>query len=135
MNDTFEVMIQKLTQAIQDSYDEGITMEQAEKLAGKFLFAQMQIAEKLSRSDLDARMQKTGVKAIKAGVYLQEATKGEKKPTESMLSALVDSDEAVVKAQDMLDKAEIRRDELENYFSIFKEAHVHFRTIARGRFE
>ncbi len=131
----FEILVAALTKAIQDSYESGVTMDEAEKLAAKFLYAQMQVAEKLQAKDLDARMKKTGVKAIKAGIYMDCATKGERKPTEAMLGAMVDQTTEVIKAQDDLDESEVKRNELERYFEIFKDAHIYFRTVARGRFE
>lgn len=128
-------MYAELEKEIQNSYESGVTLEQAEKLAGKFLHAQILVANELADSDLDSRMKKQGTKAIKAAIYMEAAKAGEKKPTEAMLAAIVDQHEVVIGEQKAFDAAEVKRDKLQNYLNIFKESHVHFRTIARGRFE
>lgn len=120
---------------IQKAYEEGVTLELAERLAAKCLSLQIQLSTELSTVDLNARMNKSGFKAIKAAVYLKAATSGDKKPTEAMLTALVDSDELVMGEQNRLDKAEVERNELQNAFDICKESHIYFRGVAKGRFE
>jgi hypothetical protein len=62
--------ITQLETKIQKSYEEGITLEDAEKLAAEFLHAMMQISQQLKSLDLDARMKKAGLKSIKAATYL-----------------------------------------------------------------
>lgn len=131
----FELECAVLTAEIKAAYEQGVTMEQAERLAGRFLHAMILVSEELKTADLDSRMRKTGVKAIKAAVYLKEATKGDKKPSDVLLGALVDSNDAVRQEQDAFDEAEVKRDNLHNYYNIFKESHVYARGIAKGRFE
>lgn len=131
----FKQLCDKLEAEIVQSYTEGVTIEEAEKLAGQFLHAQMQVSAELKKFDLDSRMRKTGVKAVKAAIYMDAATKPEKKPTEAMLSAIVDQHEVVQSEQTELDKAEVERDDLDRLFSVFKEAHVHFRQLSKGKFE
>lgn len=128
-------LIIELSDKIKNTYEEGVTLEQAEKLAGEFLNAQLLIAQELSNADLDARMKKSGVKAIKAAVYMEAATKGDKKPSDTFIEAVVNMDKIVMGEQEGLDSAEVERDALQNYLNIFKEAHIHFRSIAKGRFE
>ncbi len=135
MNKNLKSYFEELTKDVQDSYSEGVTLETAERLAAKFLGAQITTGEELRKADLDARMRKSGVKALKAAVYLDNATKSEKKPTEATLSALVDSDSMVNDEQTRFDTAEVERNALENYLSIFREAHVYYRGVAKGRFE
>lgn len=135
MNESLKALCQELTQEIQNSYEESVTMEQAEKLAAKFLYAQLQISKELATTDLDARMKKSGVKAIKAAVYHEEATKGDKKPSDAFLQSLVDKSMEVIQSQDDFDRSEVSKDELYNYFNIFKEAHIFYRGISKGRFE
>lgn len=127
-------MCEQLTSEIQDSYEMGVTVEAAERLAGKFLHAQLMVSEELRRADLDARMRKSGAKAVKAAVYLEEASKGDKKPSDVYLNAKVDINELVLSEQKAFDEAEVSRDNLQNYFNIFKESHIHFRSIAKGSF-
>ena len=124
-----------LEKDIQNAYEGGVTMDEAEKLAAKFLGAMMRAAARLRALDLDARMKKSGVKAVRAAIYLAEATKGEKKPSDVLIGAIVDSSKLVQDEQGGLDTAEVRRDELERYFGIFKEAHVYFRGISKGKYE
>jgi len=120
-----------LVEEIQKSYEEGVTVEHAERLAGKFLHAQMTVAEHLRVADLDARMKKTGVKAIKAAIYLETVQKSDKKPSDVMIDAYVHRNELVQAEQKSMDEAEVDRDLLQNYLNIFNQAHVHFRTISR----
>lgn len=129
------ISFEELQADIMKAYEEGTTLEQAERLAAKFLGAQMQVADRLKVVDLDCRMRKSGLKAVKAAIYIQEATKGDKKPTEAMLSATVDRNELVTGEQEAFDIAEVEREMLQNYFSIFREAHVYFRGVSKGRFE
>lgn len=128
----FEQFCNSLETKIQSSYEEGITMEDAEKLAGEFLFAQLKVSTELKKNDLDSRMRKSGVKAIRAAVYLDAATKGDKKPTEAALSAIIDSDKLVIGEQRSFDEAEVERDNLERYYDVFGQAHVYFRQLAKG---
>ncbi len=131
----FKEFCDSLEAKIKSSYEDGVTMEQAEKLAGEFLYAQLAVSGELKKLDLDARMRKTGVKAVKASIYMDAATKPDKKPTEAMLAAIVDSSNIVQDEQDHLDKAEVEKDELTRIFNVFKEGHIYFRGVAKGRFE
>lgn len=135
MNKEMALQLEGLKNKIKKTYEEGVTLEQAEKLAGEFLVAQMKIANDLMNADLDARMKKSGLKAIKAAVYMSEVDKSEKKPSDTLLEQVVNQDKQVMAQSDLLDSAEVLRDALNNYKSIFHEAHIHFRGIAKGRFE
>lgn len=127
--------INELEAKIVDSYENGVTLEGAEKLAGEFLVAQIHISKELKKSDLNSRMRKSGVKAVRAAIYMEAATKGDKKPSDVMLEAGVNMNELVQGEQNAFDEAEAERDELERLYNICREAHVHFRAIAKGRFE
>jgi hypothetical protein len=135
MNKQFLSLCEELKNDIKKSYEQGVGLDEAERLASKFLDAQMTIADHLRNTALDARMKKSGVKAVKAAVYMDAATKTEKKPSDAFLQALVDMNELVLGEQKSLDEAEIEVETLHNYFSIFKDAHIHFRSVAKGRFE
>lgn len=124
-----------LENKIETSYKEGTTVEGAERLAAEFLHAQLLVSSALKKVDLDARMKKSGVKGVRAAVYLEKAKEGDKKPSDVMLNALVDTNEIVQKQQDLLDTAESDRAELERYYDIFCNAHIFYRGIAKGRFE
>lgn len=130
----FQSLCDELTQEIKNSYESGITMGEAEKLAGKFLYAQIRVTEELTHADLDARMKKTATKAIKAAIYLNAVKQSDKKPSDTYLQNVIDSDSIVSNEQSALDRAEANRDQLDNYYNIFREAHIHFRSIARGSF-
>jgi hypothetical protein len=123
-----------LREVFDRAYDEGTTLEEAERLGAKFLSAQMNVADELAIVALDARMKKSGLKAIKSAVYMRAATSGDKKPSDSFLENLVNLDEMVSKAQDTFDQADARRESLELYFGIFREAHLYFRAISKGTF-
>ena len=124
-----------MSEKIHESYDPGITLDQAEKLAGEFLTAQLLTAHELHVVDLDARMRKTGLKAIKSAVRTNEVKKYDKKPTEGHLEDVVNLDEIVQGEQKSLDEAEAKRDRYQNFFNIFKDAHIFFRGVSKGRFE
>lgn len=132
---SFQNLCKELEIKIQNSYTRGVTLEIAEQLAGEFLHAMLQTSEQLKKADLDSRMRKTGVKAVKAAIYMEAATKDPKKPSDVMLQAIVDMNEIVQKEQNDYDSAEVEKEDTERYFNIFKEAHVYFRTIAKGRFD
>lgn len=135
MEDQFMAFCRKLEAKIKAAYEAGTTLDQAEKLAAEFLHAQLIVGSELQQADLDARMRKSGVKAIRAAVYLDGATKGDKKPSDVLLEAVINSDKIVQGEQDALDSAEVRRNSLDNYLTVFREAHIFFRGIAKGRFE
>lgn len=130
----FKQLCEQLEAKIQSSYEEGVTMEVAEKLASEFLYAQLQVSSELRKADLDSRMKKSGVKAIKAAVLLNEIKAHDKKPSDSVLQAMVDSDELVIGEQKAFDEAETNRDELQRYYDVFNNSHIHFRGIAKGSF-
>ena len=131
---SFKEYVAKLEAKIINSYQQGVTTEDAEKLAGEFLAAQLQVSSELTKVDLDSRMRKTGLKALKASVYLDSVSKSDKKPSDTMLEQIVNSDEMVTKEQHAFDTAEVSHNELDRIYSVLKEAHIHFRTIAKGAF-
>ena len=79
-------------------------------------------------------MQKSGLKAIRSTIYLDEVSKADKKPSDVLLEAIVNINEVVQGQQNALDLSEVTRDELNRYYSIFQNAHIHFRSIAKGSF-
>ena len=130
----FKALCDELESKIKDSYEEGVTLERAERLASEFLYAQIQVSTVLKQADLDSRMRKSGVKAIRAAIYLDIVSKADKKPTESQISALIDSDSIVTNEQKEFDMAEVDRDALERYYNIFQNAHIFFRGVSKGKF-
>lgn len=131
----FVKMCKNLENKVKSSYEEGTTVVDAEKLSGEFLRAQMMVSDELKSADLDSRMRKSGVKAIRAAVYKDICSKSEKKPTEGALDHELNSHEIIIGEQESFDKAEVERDNLERYYQIFREAHIYYRGIAKGRFE
>jgi len=123
-----------LTDIIEHSYQEGVTMEEAERLAGRFLHAQIQMGEQVRLADLDCRMKKQGLKAVKAAIYLAEVQAADKKPSDVLLQAKVDVNELVAAEQTSFDKAECLLHEMQNLLGVYNQAHVHFRSIAKGAF-
>jgi hypothetical protein len=124
----------ELAADVQRAYEDGTTIEEAERLAAKFLGAQLKIAEELAQIDLDSRMKKNGLKAIKSAVYMAAATAGEKKPSEGFLENTVNLSKEVCGAQDRFDAADSRKEALSIYLGIFKDAHIYFRGIAKGNY-
>ena len=134
MTSPFEKLAKELETHIQSAYTDGVTVDQAEKLAARFLHAQMQLSEALRVADLDARMRKSGLKAVRATVYLEGATKGDKKPSDVLLQAQVDTHEVVQTEADAYEKAEVDKDNIERYYNIAREGHIYFRALAKGGF-
>lgn len=129
---TFKERCQELEELIQNAYTESITLDQAEKLAGNFLHATLQVSSELSKADLDARTRKSGTKAVRAALYLDVVQNSNKKPTEAQIVALIETDTLCSKQQDRLDSAEVLKAELERFYDIFNQAHIYFRQISKG---
>lgn len=132
---SLEELCESLQNTIINSYGEGLTLDESEKFAAKLLHAQMQVSSELQSVDLDARMRKNGLKAVKAAVYTEAISKLDKKPTEAQLEHMINMNKLVSDEQDAYDVAEAKKANLERYFNIFKDAHVYYRQLAKGRFE
>lgn len=130
----FEKLCQELESEIEQVYTNGITMEDAEKLAAKFLSAQLKVSAELKKVDLDSRMRRSGVKAVRGAAYLNILKTNEKKPTESAIDSMINTDSTVSAEQDAYDKAEVLKSELERYYDIFNNGHIYARGIAKGNF-
>jgi hypothetical protein len=137
MTMTFKDYCLYLEAIITETYEEGVSLEEAEQHAGRFLVAQLTVSAELKKADLDTRMRKNGLKAIRAAIYLNAINVGEggKKPTEAALDHMLNSNEMVESAQTEFDTAEANREELERLFNIFKDAHIFMRGVAKGRFD
>ncbi len=83
-------------------------------------------------ASLDAKMRKAGVKSVRAAVYLAEVQKSDKKPTEAMLSSIIDTTDIVNSEEEALYRAETSADELQRYYDIFGASHVYYRQVSRG---
>jgi hypothetical protein len=101
----------------------------AKKTAAEFLSAQMKISEAVHAADFDARKAKIKLKAVKARVYMEAVSGADKKPTEAMLVAIVDSNQEVVDAQIEFDGFEVDCDLLGHYLHTMQESHVYFRSL------
>lgn len=134
MNKELVFYINELENDIKNAYEGNITITEAEKLAAKFLKAQMVIARELETSDLDTKMRKSGLKSIRAAVYMDEAKKDAKKPSDTLLEHHINMNEIVLGEQTRFDEAESYRDLLQNYLNIFRDGHIYFRGIAKGTF-
>lgn len=128
----FKQLCEALENEVIASYTEGVTLDQAEKLAGRFLHAQMKVSNELKTADLDARTRKSGVKAVRAAIYLDIVQSSEKKPTEGALEHMINTNGVVSNEQSAFDSAEVEKANLERYYDIFASAHVYFRQMARG---
>lgn len=126
---------EKLKVSIEQAYDQGVTMAEAEKLAALTLQARLMLSDSIKTADLDARMRKNGVKAVRANVYMDEITKHDKKPAEAFLENAVNLSALVLEEETAFAEAETERNRLESYLDIFKDAHVFFRQVCKGSFE
>lgn len=124
--------IKSLELKISMTYTQGVSLDDAEMLAAEFLHAMMILVPKIREKSLDARMKKSGLKAIRAGAYHDIVSKADKKPTVDALEHALTIDPSVISTQEQYDIAEVDKDELERYYDIFREAHLYFRGIAKG---
>ncbi len=131
---SFKNLCKQLETKIQESYEQGVTLETAERLASEFLYAQIQVSTELKTRDLDSRMRKSGVKSVRAAIYLDIVSKSEKRPTEAHIAATIDSDDLVLGEQKAFDIAEVDKAELERYYDIFSNAHIFYRNVSKGKF-
>jgi hypothetical protein len=123
-----------LKSQVEKAYSHGVSIEDAERFAAKCLSAQITIAEELITADLDARMKKNGVKAIKAAIWHEAATKDEKKPSDKMLDSIVDMNKLVQDEQAGFDRADAEKDNLNVLLGIFRDAHIYFRSISKNAY-
>lgn len=131
----FRQLCKQLEDKIQSSYEAGVTMEEAEKLAGEFLRAQLAVSFELTKADLDSRMRKSGVKAVRAALYINAKSDTSVKHTEGSITALLDSNEIVSGEQTAFDEAEVNKNELDRLYDIFVNAHIFYRGVAKGGFQ
>jgi len=122
----------EIEKKIQDTYESGVGMQDAERLSAEFLHFMMTLSTMLSVTSLDARMKKSGVKAIRSAVYLEEVSKSEKKPTEAMLTAILDTNDIISGEQKLLDSAEVETEELKRLYDICNNCHIYYRNIGKG---
>lgn len=124
----------ELVEIVKEAHTTGVTMDQAEKYAARFLGAQLTIAAELAGLDIDARMKKNGMKAAKAQAYLDICRASDKKPSDVYIEQEVTLNSTVCTTVDMFDRADARKENLTLYLGIFKDAHVYFRGIAKGTY-
>lgn len=130
----FKKMQEDLAAKIQESYESGTSVEAAERLAAEFLHAQLIVGAELAKADLDSRMRKSGVKSVRAAMYMDAASKGDKKPTEAALASILDSNEIISGEQQRLDEAEASHAELKRIYDVYTNAHIYYRGVAKGSF-
>lgn len=127
--------LEELKNVITRAYTEGVTVPEAEKYAAQTLMVRMEIAEQLKSVDLDARMKKHGVKAVRGEIYLEEIGKHEKKPNEAYLESVINLDGNVTAEELRYAKAEVESDYLHAMLGIFSDAHIYFRAVMKGTYD
>lgn len=132
---SLELTFSEFRESIQKAYEEGVTMQQAERLAAKTLQIRMLISDEIKSRDLDARMKKHGVKVTRAEAYMEELSKHEKKPAEAYMEHAINQSLLVNASEKMYADAETTKDRLQTYLDVAKDAHLYFRQIAKGTFE
>ena len=130
-----ERTFKELKATIDRVYNEGCTVLEAERLAAKTLSVRLEISDRIKEVDLDARMKKHGIKAIRAKEYMDELAKYDKKPAEGLLEHAVNLSELVGAAEGLYNNADTEVDRLKTYLGVFSDAHIFFRTIAKGSYE
>lgn len=131
---TFDQKCKQLEAKIIATYTTGVSLEEAEKLAAEFLSAMILVSDELKKADLSARMRKTGVKAVRAALY-QDAVKGQdRKPTETAIQSIIDSNDTLIAEQNAYDSAEVDKAALDRYYDVFLNSHIFFRGVSKGTF-
>lgn len=130
-----EKMYETIKAQIMLAYEEGVSIPEAEKLAALTLAARIEIAEEIKSTELDAKMRKQGVKALRGKEYLTIVAAEEKKPTEAMIAAKIDSSADVNAEEEQLALAEVNASHLKSMLDLYKDAHLFFRQVCRGTFE
>lgn len=125
---TYETLIEQIEKA----YNEGVTQSEAERLAAGSLLVMNDLSCRLIVTESDRRMKKVGLKAIRAAVRLEAAKSGDKKPTESIIDAMVDTNELVSETESGYDAAEVASQAADRQYNIAKESHLYFRSVAKG---
>lgn len=123
----------ELEKDVQAAYEVGVTMEDGERLAAKFLRAMMQVSTEIRIRSLDARMKKNGYKTTRAAKYMEIVNASDKKPAEAMLDAMLALDSVVCVAQDVYERADEDNQVLVRLFDILRDGHVYFRQIGASR--
>ena len=130
-----DLICEELKLSIKSAYEQGVSIPEAEKLAARTLTVRLELADEIKIFALDSRMKKHGVKAVRAKVYMDEISKNEKKPPEAYLENAVNLSEEVAGEEENYGLSETELHRLEAYLDVFKDAHIYFRTIAKGSFE
>jgi hypothetical protein len=130
-----ERVFKELKATIDRVYNEGCTILEAERLAARTLSIRLDISDRIKEVDLDARMKRHGVKATRAQVYMDEIVKFDKKPAEAYLENAVNLSNLVDVAESLYSIADTEVDRLKTYLGVFSDAHIYFRTIAKGTYE
>lgn len=133
--DIGEKFMQSMEEDIKSVYFNSPTPKDAEQLATKLLYTQIEIGQRLRAAELDFRMKRAGLKTIRSAVYLEECRKSDKKPTETMLECLINTSPLVTDAQSSLDYAEALKNELDNLLNVARESHIFLRALSKGRYE
>lgn len=132
---TLDELCSELKSIIEKAYTEGVTVMESERLAALTLSTRLELADMIKVKDLDARMKKNGVKVVRANAYMNEITEHEKKPSEGYLDHAINQDPLVRAEEKQYAEAEVECDRLTTYNDVFKDAHIYFRSIAKGNYE
>lgn len=124
-----------LQKQLNQAFEQGVTMEEAERWAAKCLSAQIDLSQELMTADLGARMRKNEYKTMRARVYLDtvQASEG-KKPTEAMIEAIIATSQEVAATQNAFEEEENASEALQRLYDIFRDGHLFYRGVAKGTF-
>lgn len=129
---SFKERCKELETIIQNAHENSLTLDEAEKASANFIHAMMQVSFELSKADLNARTRKSGVKAVRAAIYLDIVQKSDKKPTETAIESMINIDPLVASEQAALDDAEVLKAELERLWDVYNQSVFHFRNSSKG---
>ena len=128
MNGQYKQLVDQIGKAA----NETVTIEDAERIAGFSLFVMNSLSEQLKTLDIERRMRKSGLKAIKSATRITETKKHDKKPTEGALDDAVNTNELVISEEQAFDDAEVETEETKRQYDIAAESHLYFRSLMKG---
>jgi hypothetical protein len=106
---------------------------QAELTAALILEAQKELSEFLADAELISKEKKAEVERVEAEQYFFYKGSQKEKTTDVALTRLVSKDRSVLEAKKQQYEAESDFSKYKNLFGMLKDAHVFFRSLARGK--
>jgi hypothetical protein len=132
MKMSLEDLITKCLSETQAFQNGSYAIDKADKTAAMFLEAQLRLGYYLEEVELNAKNLKNQITKIEAEKYFEYKLANTGKVTEGVLTNSVAKDDAVVLAKKLAAEAESTLKKWAYISNTLKDAHVFFRTVAKG---